>query len=259
MRPLSELPHRLWPSDRQPADYIPPNRAFNLRSADFKKAYTTVVNPRLKAAGFRCSGTIGRREGPNLSEATWFLASSGEGQLVIAAHPRDFPTRPFWEPTSAFDYVNASFKRALDLCPDARTRYGRGHCMLDLGRNAAEGIETAEVFAELFEAQGLPYLAELATAVDRLLAVDAASFDAKMPDLVTRLGLCPYELMPVRTWQILLVASLQFKAGHLAETKALCELGLATNEPGAAAYGRLLERLARGLGPLHLTAEDRRG
>jgi hypothetical protein len=253
MRPLSELSYRLWPSDRLPPGVEQPRPYFNLTAAAFKKIYTAVVNPRLKAAGFKCSGTVARRDRPWLSEAAWLLVSGGRGQLVIAAHPREFPARNFraLEPGEAFDYSTAAFKRVMDLCPGARTSYGVGHTMLDLGTNETQGRETAEVFAELFVAQGVPYLTELATALEQLLAVDATTFDATMPELAQRLGLCPDELMPERLWTATFMTCVHFRAGR-PTARALCELALSC-EPVSYPPGLrdFLERLARGEGPLH--------
>jgi hypothetical protein len=255
MRPLSELSYRLWPSDRLPPGVEQPRPYLNLTAAAFKRVYTAVVNPRLKAAGFKCSGSRAHRDRPWLSEATWLLVSSGRGELVIAAHPRGLPARNFgaFEPREAFDYSTAAFKRGMDLCPGARTSYGIGHTMLDLGTNETEGRETAEVFAELFAAQGVPYLAELDTAHEQLLAVDATTFDAATPELARRLGLCRDELMPERLWTATFMACVHFGAGR-PTARGLCELALSC-EPITYPSGLrdLLERLARGEGPLHRT------
>ncbi len=142
--------------------------------------------------------------------------------------------------------------------------------MFDLGRDLEEGLETARLMVEAFEAHGVPYLAELATARAQLLAVDAANFDASMPAVHARLGLrvtdSSFETVEnSRPELALLLARLHFEAGHHGAVRDLCELGRAATAVTYAhatvplrLFTAVFDRLARGEGPLHPTAEENR-
>lgn len=74
-----------------------------------------------------------------------------------------------------------------------------------------------------------------------------------MPGLALRLRLCPDERMSERLWMATFLACVHAQAGR-PTTPALCELAQAC-ERAAEPEGLsdMLERLARGEGPLHRT------
>lgn len=265
MRPLQDLPRRFWPAHMLPEGTPRPSRVTNQKAASFKKAYTRVVSPVLREAGFRCRGTRGERLGACLWEGTWFLGGKygGTGMMIIAAHPPGFPARNDFEVSAPYDYAACIFMRAL------RFYDGRGGDEFDLGASHEEGLETAALMAEAFETQGLAYLEALATALPRLQAVTPATFEAELPALHEQLGLrvtdSSFERVDNSVPQLaLLLARVHREAGtpHVA---GFCEMGLAATQATwppdctpSRLHQALFTRLPTGEGPLHPTEAEKR-
>lgn len=262
MRPLEELPHRLWPRDKLPPGVKP--RSISMKAAKFRTHYTKHVSPLLRGLGFKCVGTKGQRSTNCLWEGTWLLGGKygGKTMMIIAAHPPGFPARNNYEVQAPYDYPQCIFMRSM------RFTEGRDGDQFDLGLDPEEGAETAQLIAEVFQERGVAYLEVLATAMDQLRAITPASFEAEMPALHGRLGLCvtdsafeQVETALIPLYLLLARVHFGFSPEHV---RGFCELGLAeisaTLEAGTTyrhIHELVFQRLSRGEGPLHPTEAEK--
>lgn len=236
MKRLEDLPHRFWPAKAVPEGVQVQSKLVNQKAEKFKPAYTRIVNPTLKAAGFKCSGTTARRIDEKLWCMAWYGTSKygGSGEVVIAAHFPGLPSRGEFAITAGeFSYPHAHFLRPLQLTP--------GWAVFDLGWNLEQGLETAQLMAEAFAEQGPPYLEALARAEETLLAVEVARWVEQMTALYQTLAMRlvdstvrPGDLPHEAAAQLL--ARLHARAGHPTEARAFAEIGLAAVEARFAEY-----------------------
>lgn len=230
MKRLDELPYRFWPPRSLPAGVEAPTKVVNLASAKFKPIYAKVVNPTLKAMGFRCAGSTATRFTERLWSMVWFGTSKwgGSGEVVIASHLGGMLSREERVVTpETFTYVDALFMRPLLLSP--------GVDMFDLGRNEDEARETATYMLEAFEVQGRPHLTALSGVEDLLLSLDVGGWEAPMAAYRETYGM---RLHPPREAAALLIGRLNARAGRVDKAKAFAEDGLATLNANFGEYRR---------------------
>ena len=226
MKCLEDLPYRFWPRSALPEGVPEPEKLFNVKSADFKRSYVKRVNPVLKAAGFKCSGTTARRFDDKLSRMVWYGTgkAGGSGVVAIAALIPGLPTPGETAQTAdKFEIYGACFKKSLELVP--------GLEWFDLGRDAEQSLETANLMAEAFESQGHEFFARLDTAEEVLLAVDPDDWVEPMTHHYQTFGLSllgfsvrPGTLPHAATAQFL--ARLHARAGRAERARRFAEIGL---------------------------------
>lgn len=226
MKRLEDLPYRFWPRSALPEGVPEPEKLFNVKSADFKRSYVKRVNPVLKAAGFKCSGTTARRLDDKLWRMVWYGTgkAGGAGVVAVVAHIPGLPSPSELAVTADdFECSRGCFQRSLELAP--------GLSWFDLGRNEEQSLETAGLMAEAFESQGRAFFARLDTAEEVLLAVDPDDWVEPMTGHYQTFGLYltggavrPGTLPRAATAQFL--ARLQARAGRADWARRFAEFGL---------------------------------
>lgn len=263
MKRLEELPYRFWPPSALPEGVARPDKYSNVKSAEFKRAYTKHVNPVLKVAGFKCKGTTARRDDARLWRMVWYgTGNGGAGVVTIAAHVPGLPSIGEVAYTAdTFEVYGACFRQSLQVVQDWP--------WFDLGRNADESVETARLMAEAFEHEGRAFLDKLESAEETLLGVDPADWVEPMTAHYQTFGLyltgssAPVGTLP-QSETAQLLARLNARAGNADRARRFVELGLQAistrfaDYPHAYHTWRLrFEKLAAGDLTFRLDATDR--
>ena len=226
-RRLEDLPYRFWPQTSLPPGVEAPTKLVNVKAADFKKTYNKVVNPVVKAAGFKCSGATARKNDARLWRMVWYGTGKygGSGVVALAAHFPGLPARnDYVLPESEFSYPNGLFLGALELAPGLRE--------FDLGRGDEEPAETARLMAESFAEQALPWLERIESAEEDLLALSSTGWAEPMADLYQQLvlRLVDFNLEPGKVplpQSAQLLARLNARRERTVEARAFAEQGIA--------------------------------
>lgn len=181
-----QLPKRFWLKSEFPKGEKPPSTFANLKTAKFRKFYNKVVNPQLKAEGFKTKGFNALKvdEERQLAFQVFFGGSKwgGRGCASIGVHPLFCSTKDFMEwDLEKHQFFQSLFKHNLYL--------PNGNQDFDLGFSEEMATETAQYILEAYQRSAPDWFAWFDSFPAPFLGMPVAQYEQQWEELVKKSGM----------------------------------------------------------------------
>jgi Domain of unknown function (DUF4304) len=184
---LEDLPKRYW----RERDYLDGEERFkhsvlSMKSTEFKKYYTKLINPYLKELGFKCTGFKALKEDEQFYYVIHYGSnqSGSEGNVGLYVHPKGLPRN------GEFAWGSNSYKDQSDFIFKHNFRLPNGNEWFHIGSKEEEVIETCSYMLKSMEEQVTTYLLQFNNSfTSTILKINASNIGDNHDLLFNKFGL----------------------------------------------------------------------